>query len=123
MLGIVGEITRELHKEHLRSLDSSAWERLRTYEWPGNVRELRNVLRLAVVAAQGDQVEGKDLPNFGADRLDFRTTREQFEKVYLQELLKSFNWEIDRTCRVSKLDKGSLLTKIKQYGLESPLVP
>lgn len=115
--GIVGEIKRELHKEHLRGLTTETWERLRGYEWPGNLRELRNVLRLAVVAAKGDMIEATDLPEFGHDRIDFRATREQFEKIYILELLKTFDWQIDKTCQMTRMDKGTLLTKMSQYGI------
>lgn len=117
VLAIVGEVTRELHKEHLRTLSNEAWESLKSYEWPGNIRELRNVLRVGVVAALGDQIELSDLPKFGPDKIDFRATREQFEKIYLVELLRSFDWEIDKTCELSKMDKPTLLNKIKQYGI------
>lgn len=117
VLGIVGEITRELHKEHLRGMSAQAWSALREYDWPGNLRELRNVLRLAVVAAKGDQIEVTDLPEFGHDRIDFRATREQFEKIYILELLKTFEWQIDKTCRMTRMDKGTLLTKMSQYGI------
>jgi DNA-binding NtrC family response regulator len=115
--GIVGEITREIHKEHLRKLSQESWERLRAYDWPGNLRELRNVLRIAVTAAKGDQIEVSDFPDFGYERIDFRATREQFEKVYLLELLKTFDWEIDKTCRMTRIDKSTLLSKIKHYGI------
>ena len=115
--GITGEIIRELHKEHLRTLSSEAWDRLRAYEWPANLRELRNVLRVAAVAAKGDRIEVSDLPDFGPDRIDFRATREQFEKIYILELLKTYDWQIDRTCANARMDKGTLLTKIEKYGL------
>jgi DNA-binding NtrC family response regulator len=117
VLGIVGEISRELHKEHLRGLTPETWKRLRDYDWPGNIRELRNVLRLTVVAAKGDLLEDSDLPQFGHDRIDFRATREQFEKIYILELLKTFDWQIDKTCRMTRMDKGQLLTKMNQYGI------
>ena len=115
--GIVSEITRELHKEHLRGLEPQAWSALRGYEWPGNLRELRNVLKVAVVAAQGDRIAAEDLPAFGHDRIDFRATREQFERIYITELLKTFNWQIDQTCTNARMDKGTLLTKIEKYGI------
>ena len=90
VVGLTGEITRELHKEHLRDLSPLAWQSLRAYDWPGNIRELRNVLRLAVAASKGSRIETFDLPDFGYSRIDFRTTREQFEKIYITELLKTF---------------------------------
>lgn len=120
VLGILGEITREVHKEHLRTLTSEAWERLKNYDWPGNLRELRNVMRLAVLTAKGDDVEESDLPAFGHDKLDFRTTREEFERIYILELLKTFEGKIDRACKVTKMDPGMLLTKMRKYGIEVP---
>lgn len=117
VMGIVGEITRELHKEHLKEIAPSTWEHLRDYTWPGNLRELRNVLRLAVLTAKGDQIEAVDLPDFGPERVDFRATREQFEKIYIMELLKTFDWQIDKTCRMTRMDKDTLLTKMSQYGI------
>ncbi|MBI2712805.1 MAG: sigma-54-dependent Fis family transcriptional regulator [Bdellovibrio sp.] len=117
VLGIVGEITRELHKEYLRNLSKEAWDLLRSYDWPGNLREIRNVLHLAVASAKGDQIEVSDLPEFGYTRVDFRATREEFEKTYILELLKTFDWDIEKTCRVTRTDKSILLSKIKHYGI------
>lgn len=116
--GILGEITRELHREHLREISPQALVNLRAYEWPGNLRELRNVLRVAVIAAKGDRVEAADLPDFGHDRVDFRSTREEFEKIYILELLKTFDYQIERTCQVSRIDKAVLLSKMKKYGID-----
>lgn len=117
VFGIMGEICRDVHKEHLRGLAPEAWDRLRAYEWPGNLRELRNVLRVAIVSARGDLIQSADLPDFGHERIDFRATREQFEKVYLQELLRTFDWQIDKTCQMARMDKKTLLAKINQYGI------
>lgn len=120
VLGVLGELVREVHREHLRSLSDEAWNELRHYEWPGNIRELRNVLRLAVLAAKGDRIEFEDLPRFGHDRVDFRATREEFEKTYLAELLKTFDWDIDRTCRLARMDRQAVLEKVRKYGLSAP---
>ncbi len=117
--GIIQEITRELHKEHLKTASPQVFEKLRGYHWPGNVRELRNVLRIAVLSAKGDALEVGDLPlDFDRERADFRATREQFEKLYILELLKTFDWELDKTCQASRIPKVTLLSKIQKYGLE-----
>jgi len=118
VLSLLHEITHDVHREHLRSISREAWSLLRGYDWPGNIRELRNVLKIAVLAARGDEIEERDLPDFGHDRIDFRATREQFEKIYLMELLKTFDWQIDRTCRMARMDKETLLAKINQYGIQ-----
>lgn len=117
VLSLLREIVSEVHKEHLRSLSPEAWDVLRQYEWPGNIRELRNVLRIAVLTAQKDEIELSDLPDFGLNRIDFRATREQFEKVYLLELMKTFDWEIDRTCKMARMEKSLLLAKLDHYGI------
>jgi DNA-binding NtrC family response regulator len=120
---MIGEITREIHKQHLRSMSEDAWNHLRSYDWPGNIRELRNVLRVAITSAAGDQIELSDLPDFGHEKVDFRATREQFEKVYLLELLKTFNFELDRTCQMARMDRSSLLSKMSKYGISLEGVP
>lgn len=117
--GILKEITKELRREHVRSISEAVWSRLRSYEWPGNLRELRNVLRVAVIRTKGDCVENHDLPEFGIEHLDFRATREKFEKTYITELLKSFDWQIDKTCQESHLDRDVLIEKIRKYGIDS----
>ncbi len=116
--GLLGEITRELHKEYLKSISPDAWAKLKSYDWPGNLRELRNVMRIAILTSQSDTIQASDLPSFGHDRADFRATRDQFEKLYILELLNTFNWKIDETCQVAQLDKNIFLAKIKKYGID-----
>lgn len=115
--GIMSEITQELHKEHIRSISPDTLAKLKSYDWPGNLRELRNVLRIAVLNAKEDKLEIHHLPDFGHDRIDFRATREEFEKIYILELLKTFDWQIDTTCRMTRMDKKTLLNKMQQYGI------
>jgi two-component system response regulator HydG len=116
-LGVLGEITREVHKEYLRTFSAAAWDSLRSYQWPGNIRELRNVLRMAVIASRGDQIEAHDLPDLGSDRIDFRATREQFERTYLLEILRTFDWDVERTCQIAQMDRATLIAKMQQYGI------
>ncbi len=115
--GLLAEITRELKKQHLRTLSPEAWEALRSYDWPANIRELRNVLRMAAMHAQGDRIETRDLPEFGHDQLSFRATREQFEKLYLLELLKTFNGQIDPTCQAVRMSREAFLEKLNHFGI------
>jgi len=116
--GILGEITRELHREHLKGLSSEVWNKLTTHDWPGNLRELRNVLRFAALTCQGDEIGIEHLPDLKESRIDFHATREEFEKIYLLELLNTFDWEIDRTCEASQMDRGTLEAKMKKHQLQ-----
>ncbi len=115
--GILQEITRELHKEYIKGFSEKVWGKLREYDWPGNLRELRNVLRLAVVACDSERIEAKDLPDFGHDKINFQATRAEFEKTYLNELLKSFQHDLDKVARAARVERIVLLEKLKRHGL------
>lgn len=120
--GILGEVNREIQKEHLRTLSPNAWDRMRAYEWPGNLRELRNVLRMAVVNARGDLIEAEDLPELGNAHINFRSTREQFEKIYLGELLKKFHGDVDSVSKATGMETKTLKEKLAHYRLLDPPV-
>lgn len=116
-LGILGEITQELHKEHVKGFSEKVWSKLRSYDWPGNLRELRNVLRMAALSCNSERIEIQDVPDFGHDKINFQATRSEFEKVYLSELLKSFNHDLDKVARASRVDRIQLMEKLKKHGL------
>lgn len=116
-MGILQEITHELHKEYIRGFSEAVWRKLREYDWPGNLRELRNVLRMAAVACETERVEVKDLPDFGHDKINFQATRSEFEKIYLSELLKSFQHDLDKVARAARMERITLLEKLKRLGL------
>jgi len=51
---------RELGRPE-RPLAAAALARLRAHTWPGNVRELRNVIERAVLLAEGERIEARDV--------------------------------------------------------------
>ncbi len=116
-MGILHEITHELHKEYIKGFSEQVWSQLKNYDWPGNLRELRNVLRVAILTCDSERVESSDLPDFGHDKINFQATRSEFEKIYLSELLRSFNHDLDKVARASRMERMPLLEKLKRYGL------
>jgi DNA-binding NtrC family response regulator len=116
-LGILHEITHELHKEYIKGFAEKVWSKLRAYEWPGNLRELRNVLRVAAIGCESERIEAQHLPDFGHDKINFQATRAEFEKVYLSELLRSFNHDLDKVARASRIEPVVLMEKLKRHGL------
>lgn len=120
VIEILGEIARDLHKEYIKTLSQEALAQLKKYDWPGNIRELRNVLRAAALSAKEDQIELTNLPQFGHEEVDFRATREQFEKNYILGLLRTFHWEIDKTCEMAHVDRKVLIEKMSRYGIRPP---
>src|SRR5207249_2486692 len=110
-LAMVTEYARELHKEFIRGFHYLAMAQLKKYDWPGNLRELRNVICLAVISAQSSQIEIKDLPQFNHDRKELRAGRVDFEKIYIQELLRVYQGRIEQICQATRTPRDRFLNK------------
>ncbi|MBI3094926.1 MAG: sigma-54-dependent Fis family transcriptional regulator [Rhodocyclales bacterium] len=61
---LVASLLRELGGEHPPSLDPEVLELFRRHPWPGNLRQLSNLLRTAVVMAEGEStIRREHLPD------------------------------------------------------------
>jgi transcriptional regulator with GAF, ATPase, and Fis domain len=132
----VGRKISEVSNEALRTLID--------YDWPGNIRELRNIIEHLVILSKGDviqeeilpsEIRGNDhesvskpkqLPGDESDELpDFRKTKkavlEDFEKNYLQELLKRNQWNISKSARDLDMHRSSLQRLLRKYGLQNKM--
>ncbi len=114
---LLHEITRELHKEFIRGFSKEALQALLQHAWPGNLRELRNVLRVAIARSTGDAIEVESLPDFRAENTNFLARRDEFEKIYLTELVKTFRGELDKASQAVKINKDVLADKLRKYGI------
>ena len=127
--GFADRYAREVH-----TLSDAARRALLAYDWPGNVRELRNVLERAVVLAEGDAIDARDLPSAlsgsvtpirptDAALLDapFAEAREQavsaWEREFLSAALERHGGNVSQTARVLQLHRQSLQKKLRQLGL------
>ena len=59
-----------------------------------------------------------ETPNFQAHKIDYKTAKTTFEKLYLTELLKKSNGNINQAMIISKLTRSKLYMMIKKYELE-----
>jgi len=119
--GILEEITHILHKEHLRELSEEAWKLVKKYEWPGNLREMRNVLRMAATLAQGERIEASNFPDFKHEQINFHASREDFEKIYLTELLKAHEGDLEKVAIASQMHSKALLARMQRFGIKPEL--
>lgn len=53
---LIASLLRELGGEHPPSIDPEVLELFRSHPWPGNLRQLSNLLRTAVVMAEGESI-------------------------------------------------------------------
>ena len=68
----------EMYDKFVGEISLAALAALEEYEWPGNVRELENVIQSAIICANTDEIQMKDLP----ERLRTSSDEtEEFEEV------------------------------------------
>ncbi len=104
-----------------------ALELLMKYDWPGNVRELQNEIQRALVLA-GDRLVIE--PEFLSPAVqkaaesplknawDYYQARAEFEKKFLGEALRYFNYHRARTAAAIGLTRQGLFRLLKKYGLD-----
>ena len=114
-----------------------ALHRLESYAWPGNVRELRNVvaraLALAPPKAAFDKMPFLLRPHVEekedrAENLRVRTEApfhdakaelvEQFERIYVEELLRRHPDNMSEAARVAGIERKHLYTLVGRLGLQ-----
>jgi len=108
-----------------RTISPEALAQLERYHWPGNVRELRNVLERALILAEGDRIEIRDLPGNLQSRVPFLSdiqnqespTLEQLEKIYIARLLRENGSNRAKVAKILDISERNLYRKIKEYGL------
>lgn len=109
------------------SLGPDALERLVEYYWPGNVRELMNVMETAVPFSDAKVVTLRDLPDEirnhnSLQGLSFKEAKkrwmDQFEKLYLENLLIDNNGNISKASEEAGIARMSLYRMLERTGLK-----
>jgi two-component system, NtrC family, response regulator AtoC len=112
------------------SITPDAMEILLSYNWPGNVRELENVIQRGVVLADNGVIDLEQLPSqlIGAiSKEDFeqyltgfslKKAQKIMEKQMIAKVLKQSGGNKMQASRLLEISYPSLLSKIKEYGVE-----
>jgi two-component system, NtrC family, response regulator PilR len=95
------------------------------HEWPGNVRELQNVIERIVALHSGEVISDKDVIEHitifqSEEEYDFMDypydkAKEQFEKKYVENLMKRFPKDLNKASHHAKIHPATLYRKLKQY--------
>lgn len=108
-------------------LGPDALERLVEYYWPGNVRELMNVMETAVPFSDNKLITLRDLPDEirnhnSLQGLSFKEAKkrwmDQFEKLYLENLLLDNNGNISKASEEAGIARMSLYRMLERTGLK-----
>jgi len=128
----IGKYSAEMNLGH-KEISPEAMEVLKKYSWKGNIRELENVIERALIVSDGGTIEPEDmrlsssLSRKAADDLFLNGTLEQVGKAALkiaetkriQKALEETHGNKSRAAEVLQVSYKTLLTKIKDYGIES----
>lgn len=104
---------------------------LTTAEWEGNIRELKNAIEHAVAMATHEKIMPEDLPlylykcssaakqtsGFELYKLPFPDAKENFEKIYIENLLERSEGDITTASNVSGIKRQNIYEKLKQYNI------
>jgi two-component system NtrC family response regulator len=103
-----------------RGFTEQALAQIDAYTWPGNVRELENMVKRAVVLAEGNRITVADL-GFAEDNeaqsLNLRQAREQLERQFCQRALAIHNNNVSRAADALGVSRPSLYKLLKKLGM------
>ena len=89
-------------------LDKRAIEKLMNYQFPGNVRELQYIIERAIIMAEGDVLEGKDL---------IFSPIEQANEHFESSESKLSSIEKNTILRIIDKNKGNISKAAKELGI------
>jgi DNA-binding NtrC family response regulator len=106
-------------------------DRLMNYPWPGNVRELENAVERALAfQPDGALIGPPSLPphileessspsNPEPAHKPLAQARDEFERDYIQQLLRQANGNVTLAARAAGIARQNLYAKMRKYGLHS----
>jgi Response regulator containing CheY-like receiver, AAA-type ATPase, and DNA-binding domains len=120
----------------LTGISTEAIECLSNYPWPGNIRELENLVeRMSILKGHG-QIEMIDLPikyrssktaaaEIGAveipdNGMDFNSAVDAYENALILRALEKTGWNRNQAAALLRLNRTTLVEKIKKKGLIPP---
>ncbi len=104
-----------------RTIDSSAMDKLLSYDWPGNVRELFNTLYRAVLSADTSLKESDIILDSCSDLkktvIPLKKAVTNFKKNYIIKALKYNNWNQMKTADMLGIQRTYLSRLIKELDI------
>jgi DNA-binding NtrC family response regulator len=124
------EIFREKHNSRAYRFTQEAVKSLTAYSWPGNIRELKNTIERLCVLCDNENVNLSDILYYGQDTNAKAPVIDPFsgkmrlvdvEKEHIEKALNHFDFHMNRTAKFLGIDRKTLRTKIRAYGIETGL--
>ena len=109
-------------KRGAMSLLPDAVEAIVAHDWPGNVRELENVIKRAVIMADGAAINAGDIgltpEGAVADALNLRQVRERAETEAVLRVLGKANGNLSKAAELLGISRPTLYDLMHRFGLK-----
>jgi DNA-binding NtrC family response regulator len=111
-------------QKNLRGVTPRAQLILNRYDWPGNVRQLEHVIARSCMLAEGQRIEGEDLPAEivagpePAPPVTVSRLADQ-ERLLLEQIYRETNGNQSEAARRLGIGRDALRYKLNKYGLAS----
>ena len=106
----------------LKGFTADAIETIEAYPWPGNVREMENVIKRAVIMAEGTQITAQDLGlkagSAESEPLNLRQVREEADRRAVIRALGRTNGNIVQAAELLGVSRPTLYDLINRCGLK-----
>lgn len=109
----------------LHDFDGKAVEKLKSYHYPGNVRELQYTIERAVIMAEGDVLQAKDLIFSPIESAMPKTDESQdadlklstIEKNAILKVIEKHNGNISKAAKELGLTRTALYRRLSKYDI------
>ncbi|TMH33250.1 MAG: PEP-CTERM-box response regulator transcription factor [Betaproteobacteria bacterium] len=95
---------------------------IESHGWPGNVRELENVIKRAVIMAEGSTVNAEDvglaLPTGEPSAVNLRQVRDEAEKNAVLRVLGKVNGNLSKAADLLGVSRPTLYDLMHRFGLK-----
>ena len=129
------EVFAKTRGRRLTGFAPDAIDYLTHYAWPGNIRELENLVeRLSILKGEG-MVTAADLPDkyrksnlesnptevvLPEQGVDFNSAVDNYENALIMRALEKTGWNRNQAALLLRLNRTTLVEKIKKKGLRPP---
>ena len=110
----------ELMDKEVKAITPAAMQKLMLHSWPGNVRELENTIEYAMVMTNSDTLTDDFILQAKTaqdELLTLQEARAEFEKKYLENLLKITNGNVSRSAELAGKYRADLYNLLKKYDI------
>ncbi|MFT5369544.1 MAG: DNA-binding NtrC family response regulator [Candidatus Latescibacterota bacterium] len=120
--------------KEVQGISPEAMTLLNLHTWPGNIRELMHAMERAVALASSKEIQAEDLPDaithtqkaapaMVRSDLPFKEAKDQvvedFERTYIEGLLKTYRGNISEGARQSGIDRRTLHRLLAKYDIKT----